>query len=400
MAGLRTVPAHLSGTTEKKDEDIIMKKKSLLFAVTVGLTVLCAATVSAETFTSSDGVISVETPDDGWVQTNDPNYWFTISDGKDTITIDHLSNGESLPAVQVADENYGAVYQAFVSTKNEVFVVKALAADAQDLESLMKMVGTIRVLKFDTKTAIQKSASPQVSEFGLKPVNADYYCTGSDVNVRVGCSTDEASLGTLSKGQKVQVVGAVTRNGEDYGWYQISFNGSTGFVSSGFLSADQPAAQEPAQKKSDSEPYQLADGFTCYDSRGNVQGLLRPYSDGLYYSNDMVAYADNGDGSYYSYSVGEYLYDYNPVSGSPDDAYAADKNEAPYQLAGGFTCYDSRGNVQGLLRPYSDGLYYSNDMVAYSDNGDGSYYSSAVGEYLYDYNPVSGNPDDAYASDY
>ena len=305
MAGLRTVPAHLSGTTEKKDEDIIMKKKSLLFAVTVGLTVLCAATVSAETFTSSDGVISVETPDDGWVQTNDPNYWFTISDGKDTITIDHLSNGESLPAVQVADENYGAVYQAFVSTKNEVFVVKALAADAQDLESLMKMVGTIRVLKFDTKTAIQKSASPQVSEFGLKPVNADYYCTGSDVNVRVGCSTDEASLGTLSKGQKVQVVGAVTRNGEDYGWYQISFNGSTGFVSSGFLSADQPAAQEPAQKKSDSEPYQLADGFTCYDSRGNVQGLLRPYSDGLYYSNDMVAYADNGDGSYYSYSVGE-----------------------------------------------------------------------------------------------
>ena len=38
----------------------------------------------------------------------------------------------------------------------------------------------------------------------------------------------------------------------------------------------------------------------------------------------MMAYRDNGDGSYLRTDGGEYLYDYNPVSGSPDDAYESD----------------------------------------------------------------------------
>ncbi len=378
-----------------------MKLKTMLCALVAGFTLLGAMTVSAATFTTSDSVLSIEAPDDSWIQSNDPNYWFTITNGKNTITIDHLSNGESLPPVQVADANYGGVYQAFVSTKNEVFVVKALSTEEADLGTLMEILGTIKVLKFGTKTAIQTSEAPQGSEFGLNQINAYYYCTGSDVNVRSGCSTDEASLGSLNKGDKVLVNGAITRNGQDYGWYQINYNGTSGYVSAGFLSPNPPAAGNTTEtKKSDNTPYQLNTGFTCYDRNGNVQGLLRPYSDGKYYSNDMVAYVDNGDGSYYSSAVGETLYDYNPVSGSPDDAYESDANAGPYQLNTGFTCYDAYGNVQGLLRPYSDGLYYSNDMVAYADNGDGSYYSSAVGETLFDYNPVSGDPTDALEPDW
>ena len=106
---------------------------------------------------TSDGVLSIAAPSETWEVTADPNYWFAMTDGMNTITIEHLANGESLPAVAVADETYEAVYQAFVSTRNEVFVVKGSAVRAEALESIMRSIGTIKILQFNTKTAINKS---------------------------------------------------------------------------------------------------------------------------------------------------------------------------------------------------------------------------------------------------
>ena len=109
----------------------------------------------------------------------------------------------------------------------------------------MEATGTVKVLKFDTKTAIQKEAA-QASEFGLNAYDAVYYVTTSELNVRAGCSTDDAILGTLYYGEEVQIKGAVTRNGESYGWYKISFGGGEAYVAAGFLSETQPA---PATEK-------------------------------------------------------------------------------------------------------------------------------------------------------
>ena len=433
--------------------------KKLLFAVMTALMLLAAATVSAATLTTADGVLSIETPDnENWVQVNDQNHWVTITNGNDTVTIDHLSNGEKLPEVQIADGNYAAVYQAYVSTKNEVFIVKALASDTQDLETLMKIIGTIKVLKYDTKTAIQTAApAAQTSETGVRAINATYYCTGSDVNVRSGCSTDDAKIGSLSLGQEVYVVGAVMKNGQDTGWYQINYNGGTGYVSSAFLSASKPAsapAGKPAAATATPTPAPgadqakpVGDPIAVYDEYGNPRGSIYEYSDGSFRDQNgkKVDYQRNGvyyNGSEYLYTSrhfndeeGVKVYDefgesymlyrgsdgywrddsgtvYTRVSDSefqvregtkrlsvyyPDQD--DDDDDEPYQLNSGFTCYDSNGNVQGMLRPYSDGLYYSNDMVAYVDQGNGSYYSSAVGEVLYDYNPVYEEPEDAYESD-
>ena len=236
-----------------------MKLKSLFVSTIIGLTVLslpvcaestqdaagaeAAATPAPTVFTTADGVLSIEAPSDKWVQTADPNYWFTMSDGKSTITVDHLSNGEELPKVQVADASYAGVFQAFVSTKNEVFVVKALASDTADLQALMQAIGTVKVLKFDTKTAIQKETA-QVSEFGLNAFEATYYVTINELNVRAGCSTDDALLGALYYGEEVAVKGAVTRNGENYGWYKISFNGADAYVAADFLSETRPPEKQ------------------------------------------------------------------------------------------------------------------------------------------------------------
>ncbi len=218
-----------------------MRKTILLFAaaaVMAASSYVCAAEI-----TTADGVLSITAPGDEWKETVDPNYWFVISDGKNTITVDHLSNGESLPAVDVAGNDFGAVYQAFVSTRNEVFVVKGLAASQEELTNVMEAIGTIKVLKFDTKTAVQKETEAQSSQFGLRAINATYYVTTDELNVRNGCSTDEAVVGAIYYGESVTVNGAVTKDGADFGWYQIQYNGAPAYVSAGFLSESQPAAK-------------------------------------------------------------------------------------------------------------------------------------------------------------
>ena len=221
-----------------------MKIRGLVFALAFG-TVLSAATVAgAATITSTDGIMSIETPSDAWVQVTDPNYLFVISDGKSSIAVDHLSNGESLPAPTVADANYEAVYHAFVSTRNEVFIVKGLAAAKDDLQAIMEVIGTIKVLKYDTKTAITTTETPQVSSFGLREINQTYYSTTDDLRVRSSCSIDSTQLGTLFAGEGVVVKGAVTKDGADYGWYQIIYNGSEAYVSAQYLTPDAPVNTE------------------------------------------------------------------------------------------------------------------------------------------------------------
>ena len=199
------------------------------------------ANVSApRVITTTDGVLSMQLPDDNWKVTEDSQAWFVVTNGNDTITIDHLSNGEALPNPVVADNTYGGVFEAYISNNNEVFVVKGLASDRSDLSTLIQAAGTINILKADTKTAVQKETKPQVSDFGVRKIDATYYCVVDDLNVRTGCSANDPAIGKLNKGDEVHVIGMVTKNGEDCGWYQISFNGTQAYVSASFLAATKP----------------------------------------------------------------------------------------------------------------------------------------------------------------
>ena len=284
-----------------------MKIRSLLIGL--GVMAAMAVPVCAETITTEDGVLSVETPSEGWKQMADPNYWFVLSDGKNTITVDHLSNGEKLPAVDVAGSGYDAVYQAFVSTKNEVFIVKGLAATQEDLAAMMQTIGTIKVLKYDTKTAISKETEAAASQFGLTPINATYYVTTDELNVRNGCSTDEAILGVLTYGAQVTVNGSVTKDGADFGWYQIQYNGAVAYVSAGFLSQTQPAAKASGKSETKADANASSSnstgktavgaGLDVYRADGSYAGYLVPYSDGQYYIDGNIPFSSNGDGSFF-----------------------------------------------------------------------------------------------------
>ena len=231
-----------------------MKKRMLLLSLAAGALLFSPFTACAETITSNDGVVSIETPDDSWALTTDPNYWFVISDGKSIITLDHLSNGESLPSVEVANEHYKAISQSFVSTLNEVFVVKGMAAEQADLESLMKAMGSIKILKYDTKTALAPAPDVKESEFGLRDINEDYYITASELMVRTDFSIDASIIGTLYRGEQVRVLGEVTKGGQDYGWCKIQYQGSTAYVSDQYLSKTDPSASA-ANSSQDNQNY-------------------------------------------------------------------------------------------------------------------------------------------------
>ena len=201
-----------------------------------------AAETSAATITTPDGVLSIEMPGDEWKEKEDSDYWFEITDGKNTIMIDHLGNGESLPDVMMAGEENEEVCQTFISTKNEVFIVTGLSDSRETLEDVIKAVGTIKILKYDTKTAVQKETqNAQAAQSGINAINATYYVTTDELNVRSAPSSDSEVIGSLYKGEAVTVVGAVTKDGADTGWYQILYNGKDSYVSSSFLSQTAPA---------------------------------------------------------------------------------------------------------------------------------------------------------------
>ncbi len=247
-------------------------------------TSVCALAEEADTaakprvIATSDGVLSIEAPSDAWEVMQDPNHWFTLTDGNDTITIEHLSNGESLPASAVADATYSAVYQALVSTRNEVFVIKGCAVNSEDLESIMKAIGTIKILRFDTKTAVKEEAAAAPS-INVAPVDKICYIIGDDVNIRLGCSVDDQAIGSKYYGEEVHVTGTVQKDGADLGWSQISFNNSTAYISSAFLSDTKPAPRSSSTgtaSTASANSTSSSNGNYALDSANGTQDPLAP----------------------------------------------------------------------------------------------------------------------------
>ena len=266
-----------------------MMKKALLLA---SLAAVCLAVpAAAETFTTENGVFSIETPNDEWKQMSDPAKLLALSDGDCVLTVEHFANGEDLPEMAIANDDYANVYQAVYSTKNEVFIITGFSADAEDIPEICNMIMSAKVLKYDTKTAVKKEEA-KASEISIVPVDETMYVTANSLNVRLGCSTDDKSIGSLANGTAVKVKGRVQKNGADIGWVQIEFNGSTGYVSVSFLSKEAPKKEE---KKAEIQP--TGESFLVYWPDGYSE-LLTPYSDGFFYRQDGQRFTDNGNYTY------------------------------------------------------------------------------------------------------
>lgn len=288
-----------------------MKKSVLL---TLGIVLLMSVPAGAATITTPDGVLSIETTSDQWKQKSDSGTWLALTDGKSTLEMDHLRKGEELQSVTYPSDGEKVIYQAYITTNNEVFSLKAEAASQADLGEVIKMIGTIRVLKFNTKTAVQETAQEEPeSGFGLRTINAPYTVTVDELNIRSSYDTNASVVAVLKKDDQVLVIGAVTKDGADYGWYQVQYNGDIAYASASFLSPNSSTASASGTSSDSSasaaadngSKYATGDGFPVISMDGNYVGILVPYSDGVYYTQgEMAPYYPDGDGNYYG-GIGE-----------------------------------------------------------------------------------------------
>ena len=357
-----------------------MMKKAILAAMAVSFAACLAVPAAAETFTTSDGVLSIELPDESWKEMEDSTKWIVLSDGGNIVTIDHFSNGEKLPDMAVADDHYVNVYQAVFSTQNEVFIITGSVVDAEKIPDVANMILSTKVLKYNTKLAVRKEEpAPAAGEFTTVPVDKTMYVAADGLNVRAGCSTDDQILGSFGSGAAVHVTGVVQKNGADYGWYQVSYGNGIGYVSAGFLSDNAPAQKKEADTASSETTYS-GSVKTVYGEDGSVMTLYEAL-DGFWYDKSGTAYTRltdyefqvyEGNKRVFTYDITEVTNDYNP------EDYSQDYNDVS---DGVVTAYGEDGSAVTLYEA-SDGYWYDREGTAYIKHSDNDFQVSDGNKHL------------------
>lgn len=355
--------------------------KKTIFAAVVAAAAFCLtipAAAEPQTYTTGDGVLSIDLPDENWKEMSDPGKWVSFSDGANLITLEHLSNGEDLPDISIADDHYVNVYQAIASTQNEVFIITGSVVDSAKIGDVCNAIMSVKVLKYDTKLAVKKEQQETSAGYTIVAMDATMYTTAG-VNVRAGYSTSDTVLGGLAAGSSVHVTGKVQKDGADLGWYQVAYNGASAYISASFLTDKAPASSSQS-----SSAQFTGEARTIYEIDGAAVTVYKR-TDGQWVDSQGGVYTQITD------------YEFSGANGAVLTTNKPQAYSGNEPLSSGFTAYWPNSNAT-TLTPYSDGYYYSSEWVRYTDNQDGSY-SGADGSTLYDYDPISGSPDDAYAAD-
>lgn len=303
-------------------------------------------------FETEDGVLKMAAPTDNdkWSVIADDQNWFAMSDGTDTITVDHYANGDSLPAPAIADDTFVQIYEIYYSTNNEVFVVTGKVTVADDMPYVKDAVNSFEVLKYDTK----KPAPTPQPVYDVKAIGATMYCTTTDgVHVRADHSIDSDVIGGISYGEAVYVIGDVTKDGVDTGWYQIQFGNGVGYVWEEWFDVNEPPA----------EPVRTGESMTIYSYDGSETREIYMYSDGIWRDDNGITYK-GGMSAEVDASDGTVWYE-SPMEPTP--------------TGDSMTIYSYDGSETREIYMYSDGIWRDDDGITYTggmsaeiDGSDGS----------------------------
>lgn len=347
-----------------------MFKKTAIaaLALVAGLSFAMPA-AAAETFTTADGVLSIDLPGEEWKEIEDPSKWVTLSDGACLITIEHYANGEDLPGIAVANDQYVNVYQGSFSTQNEVFIITGYVTDAEDIPEIANAIISAKVLKYDTKLAVKKekeTSSTPTSEYTVASVNKTMYVTADYLYVRESWSTDSKVIGGYDRGASVKVTGSVQKNGADIGWCQVAYGAQTGYVSGEFLTDKAPASDSQnnnnTDKKSSDTSY-TGNVKTVYDETGEAYTLYES-TDGYWYDRSGTKYSRQSDTDFQVWEGTKRLTTYVP----DDDV----NSERDFYDTNTVTVYDESGEAYTLYEG-SDGLWREEDGTTYSRVSDSEF---------------------------
>lgn len=390
-----------------------MKKRNLYLTVlALSAAFSWSLPAFAKEFTTSDSVLTIDTPDDGWAQIKDNATLATLTNGKDFITLEHYSNGEKLPNITVADDTYEKVCQNIISTRNEVFLITGLAADEKDFDEIQKAVQSAVINIYDTKKAVTPSDSGKISSDSNAGINASSnssdasystnistdsnsasdgtntasnsnctssgndstqetntaptsdssvdesisftgWITGANVNVRNSASTDTSIVSTVPYGNSVAVTGAVSTNGA-ISWYRVDLNGVTGFISSQYVSEAAPTAEQNGITLTDEQ-------LTLYTSDYTGATYINKATDGNWYDGTGRQYVLSSGDSWSRVCDGSIWTD---ISQAVPDANASQT----------ITVTDSDGlNEMTLYLDADSGIWHNSAWGVYTDNGNNTF---------------------------
>ena len=235
--------------------------------------------------------------------------------------------------------------------------------------------------------AVNKKSIP------VKALDKTMYVTADMLYIRDIPSTDGEIIGAFYYGEGVKVTGKTEKNGEDPGWFRIIRNDKEGYVTAEFLtdatSAAAPAGNAGGAVQTAAAPAAAAPAAVAPASTAPAAAGQNIIKSSYVYAKDgsLVAIYKKADGSWFdnngtkvtwvtdnqaTTAGGQALTSFNPTTGPATGSYPVSE---------GVYVNDASGNSQGMMTPYSDGNYYSNDMQRYEDNGDGTFYGA--GETLY-----------------
>ena len=85
---------------------------------------------------------------------------------------------------------------------------------------------------------------PNAAQTGTANAFTGYVVSAGDLNVREEARATSRLLGTLPRGNRVEVKSTVQENCRDTGWYQIDYNGKTAYVAAMYVSKTAPTSQQ------------------------------------------------------------------------------------------------------------------------------------------------------------
>ena len=236
------------------------------------------------TVISPDGVLTIRMAGLLWKMIEDPDGRFVFTDGGNAVAIRHVSNGDSIPKVQIASDNYPEIYQVYYSTKNEVFIVTGYVKYVDANTTVRETIESVKLLREDSKQAVQ--AAP-THEFEVRDASGTMYVNADEASVYSDYNTSSDVVVVLRKDDEVQVTGVVFCDGKDYGWSRVVYDGREGYMYTSMLTGTAPTPVDPRGERTGAEiviyPEKTSTGFPIYE-----------YTNGIWYDDAARSYVTGG----------------------------------------------------------------------------------------------------------
>lgn len=301
----------------------MIKKQKIATGILAATLLALGVPAMAEYYTTSDGAIVLDLPDKTWELVEDKENVTTLTNGDGAVAVLHYKADDELPTVTVPGEFHEASYSVVMADDEDVYVINGYATEKEYLSVVREIVQsacyyedlpyagstttdvtTTDVTAEDAKY-LQGSAfvgteedpveSPVEHVYEITPMDAIMYAEVYDgLNIRDTYSRFGGVIGNYAYGESVYVIGNVKVDGVDTGWYQVGYEGMTGYVLSQYLNPIQPS-DAPQEVYDSSEQYLTGEVVYIYNEDGSTT-VIKEYTDGTWRDRMGYTYESTADG--------------------------------------------------------------------------------------------------------